>query len=155
MVLLRSFSLDKVRCPFGDLRELLLDLALVAKAARSAHKKARAHSGVQFSGLSRHYLRVDDEESALALVLEVGNVLLNKVLLTSLERLGEGDLLLTVEEHHGVESGHAWHVKVAIGEGATVAHSHGVRGEGLEALSILVGELVVLAVHCILLESNS
>ena len=110
---------------------------------------------MQLSGLLVHDLGVKDDEAVPALVLEVSKVLLNDVALSRHDWLGEGDLLLTVQKHHGVESRDAWDAEVAISERSTMADSHSVGWECLEAISQLIGELEVLLVHRVILETDS
>lgn len=155
LVLLSGLCLDEIGGTFGDLWELLSNFALVAESTNSAHKQARAHRSMELFGISRHDLGVKDEQSALAFILEISDVLFNDVLLAGLEWLCKDDLLFSVEQHHRVESGHAWHIEVTVSEGTAMAHRDRVGWESLEALSVFVGELEVILVHRILLETDS
>ena len=155
LVLLSSLFLDEVGFTLRDRKELLLDGALVAKTSEAPHKQTRPNSAVKFARLRRDNLRVEDQKGSLAFVLEVGNVLLNDVFITRHERLLKNHLLFTVQKHHRVEGGNAWHGEITIGKGATMAHSDSIGGERLEVRIILVSELVVLVIHSISLEANT
>jgi len=146
--------LDEVWGTLGRLGDLGLDGALVAEPSEAAHEQASSYGGAKLALLVQDVC-VEDEKTSLAFILEISDLLLDDVLLAGDKWLLERDLLLTMQEHHRVEGGDAWDVKVAISEGTSVADREGIGGERLEVLGILVAELEMIRVHRILLEADA
>ena len=60
-----------------------------------------------------------------------------------------------MQEHHWIERRDSGYSKITICEWTTMSNSHSISRKSLELLSVLISELVVLAVHRVCLESNS
>jgi hypothetical protein len=60
-----------------------------------------------------------------------------------------------VQKHHRIEGWNSWNIEVSVSKWTSVANSHRVCWECLETFSVLIGELKVVLIHCILLESNA
>ena len=155
LVLLGDLLADEIWGTLRDLGNARLDGSLISESTETADKERSSHRGAKLLSGSLKDLGVEDHQGTFALVLEIGDVLLNDVFLTGHERLGEADLLFTVKQLHWVEGGDSWNIEVTISERSSVADSQSVGREGLEVLSVLIGELEVLVVHGVLLEADS
>lgn len=146
LVALSHLLLREIWGSLGWLGNLRLDGSFVPESTKTADKQARSDGGYALTTAGFENVSVKDQETTFALVLQIGDLLLDDVLGAGDERLVERHLLLTVQKHHGVERGDAWHIKVAIGEGTTVADGQGIGRECLKLFRILIGELVMVCV---------
>lgn len=91
--------------------------------------------------------------SHLALVSHVGNALLHTQLDVSGDGLIELKVLLSIEEHHRVEGREARDVEYEVA--LSVGDDAGHRRESLEVAIVFVGELEVVSIQGVLLETNT
>ena len=147
--------LDSIWSSVGGLGNLRLNCALVSESTQTAHKQTRSDGRDQFTAASAEDTSIKDQKTSFAFILQIGNFLLNDVLLTRDQWFLKRDLLFAVQQLHWIERRDTWDIKVTIRERSAMADSQGIGGECLEFLSVLVREFHVLRVHRVLLEADA
>ena len=155
LIRLSLLLLNSIWSSVGGLGNLRLNCALVSESTQTAHKQTRSDGRDQFTAASTKDTSIKDQKTSFAFILQIGNFLLNDVLLARDQRLLKRDLLFAVQQLHWVERRDAWDIKVTVRERSAMADSQGIGGESLEFLSVLVSEFHVLRVHRVLLEADT
>ena len=140
LIALRLLLLEKIWLSIGRLWDGGLYGTLVTKTSHTAHEKSCPDSGLQLSCLSLQDASVYNHKSTFALILQIRQALFDDIASAMHQGLLKSDLLLTMQDHHGVERGHTWDIKIAACKLTSMAKGQRIGRESLEPVCVLIRE---------------